>query len=230
MIALPSHEIVVIRYSGGKLRAMEDDVLAAVTRNSHASYYALRVIDNWDANRPLTEVWNRAIREACADVVTLLNSDCWVAPSWDVAVLRAVTEDPRIAIAAPLANVGAESGDAPDTSDPSQASLARAAKLCAEKWPGKVRDARIYGFCLSVRKSSWVALNGFDERIPLYGADDEFRMRAVKAGRRAVVVMDAYCWHKGEASARVAQAAGRMDLDLERARGRKLFAEAGGDG
>lgn len=222
-----SHLVAFVRYSGGKLRELEDAALAALARSSMLKSWSLDVIDNWDVNDPLTSIWQRVMRDSRHDLVTYLNSDCFVAPRWDVETVHAFARDMTIGASGPSANMGAQTAgpEIGDVADPTPEALVRASQRCAQ-FAGQVRDCRIYGFCLTIRRAAWQDVGGFNLAIPLYGADDEFCARLRARAWRTVAVLGAYCWHKGEASARVAEAAGRLRLAEERERGQRLYDEA----
>lgn len=224
---MPSEMLVCfVRYSGGAIKGMEDAALATLCANTHAHDWSLRMVDNWDAREPLAALWNRVIDESTNPYVCLLNSDCFVGPGWDVGVLAALSQK-TVGAVGPYANQGqqcAPDGIADgDGTAPGQ--LTRMARLCRERFAGQIRDARLYGFCLTVARTAWRAAGGFDPAVPLYGNEEIFLERMKAKGWRAVIAQDSFAWHVGEASARVAQFAGRISVDAERERGRMALAD-----
>ena len=175
-----------------------------------------------DANLGFTRTANRGIALSSNDVV-LLNSDTIVTHGWLDALLRCAESDPRIATATPFSNNAEicsfprfceDNGWDGDDPEPVRAALARAAVPTYPDLPTGV------GFCMFVRRAALDALGSLDVAFGAgYGEENDFCLRAARAGWRNVLVDDAFVVHVGERSF-----AGRKDdlgprnLDLLRAR------------
>ena len=226
------HEVLFVRYSGGALKPMEDAALAQLCAATELPDWSVRVLDNWTRNENLSVIWNELIGESRAIHVTLLNSDCFVAPGWDAPILAAMHAHPRIGAAGPCANQGPQAQLQPGNVSlpgalPSPGELARAARLCREQNAGIVKDVHPYGFCLTLRREAWLDAGKFNPEIPLYGNEDDLLRRMRARAWRTAVIGDSYAWHRGGASAAVAARAGRLDIEAARAAGRKALEQAG---
>ena len=224
--------VVFVRFG---LPEMESDSLAQLIRATRARDWGLRVVDNWGNPETLTALWDRVIREearAGACVITLLNSDCWVAADWDTHVMAAFASDPQIAVVGPQCNTGPTTAPPEvkqprlrDKGWPEVVDVDRAGARCAEIGALRVRDCEVFGHCYAVRMLPFLAVGGLrpevDAGYTFYGSEQSLSRRFRAAGHRTVAALGAYCYHVGEASGRASGSG--VDIEAERDRGRKLF-------
>lgn len=142
---------------------------------------------------------NRAMAASHDDVI-LLNSDTLPTPDWYERILACADSDRRIATATPFSN-NAEICSFPEfcknnpvPEDPD--AIARAMRQAGEpEYPDIPTGV---GFCLFIRRGALKKLGLFDERFGRgYGEENDFCMRAHKAGWRNVLCDDAYVVHLG---------------------------------
>ena len=157
-----------------------------------------------DCNLGFTATANRGMTASRADVV-LLNSDTIVTHGWLDALARCAASDPRIATVTPFSN-NAEicsfprlCEDDPWTpgrdAEPSRQALAEAAVPTYPDLPTGV------GFCMFVRRAAIDALGAFDPVFGAgYGEENDFCLRAARAGWRNVLADDAFVVHAGARS------------------------------
>ena len=122
---------------------------------------------------------NRAIAEARGGILAITDDDCEVAADWIEAMVGAFDRDPRIGVV--FGNVHPAS-----PRDPSIPAYVRATEFLARDLGDKCRVEGIWA-CMGVRRRTWEALGGFDERFG-HGArfrgsaDADFAIRALAAG------------------------------------------------
>ncbi len=144
---------------------------------------------------------NRGMQLSRADVV-LLNSDTVVTAGWLDALSRCARSDPTIGTITPFSN-NAEICSFPQfcrdnpwphgaDPEPVRAALSRAAVPTYPELPTGV------GFCLYVRRHLLDAIGAFDAIFGRgYGEENDFCLRAVRAGYRNVLCDDAFVLHLG---------------------------------
>ncbi|MET0204029.1 MAG: glycosyltransferase, partial [Casimicrobiaceae bacterium] len=152
-------------------------------------------------NLGFTGTANRGMARSRADVV-LLNSDTIVTAGWLDALRRCAASDPRIGTITPFSN-NAEICSFPrfcadnpwrlgDDPEPVRAALARTAVPTYPDLPTGV------GFCLFVRRALIDAIGALDMAFGLgYGEENDFCLRAARAGWRNVLADDAFVVHVG---------------------------------
>jgi GT2 family glycosyltransferase len=171
------------------LRALEQRALPHVT-----------VLRN-DRNLGFTGTANRGMTRSRADIV-LLNSDTIASPGWLDALRRCAASDATIGTITPFSN-NAEIASYPAfcvnnpvPSDEEAAALAAA--LAASAVPTYPDVPTGVGFCLYVRRALIDAIGVFDPAFGAgYGEENDFCLRAVRAGYRNVLADDAYVRHTG---------------------------------
>jgi GT2 family glycosyltransferase/tetratricopeptide (TPR) repeat protein/2-polyprenyl-3-methyl-5-hydroxy-6-metoxy-1,4-benzoquinol methylase len=156
-----------------------------------------RVIANRE-NRGFPAAANQGVRAASGQQVLLLNNDCVVPSGWLGRLLRALYSDPKVGLVGPCSNcvsgeqqVEAGYKDLGELDD------------FAEGW-ARVHDRewgdtdRLVGFCLLIRREVIDKVGLLDER---FGTgcfeDDDYCLRALRAGYRAVLARDAFVHHYG---------------------------------
>ena len=182
-----------------------------------------------ERNLGFTATANRGMTHSDADVV-LLNSDTIVTHGWLDALARCAASDARIATVTPFSNNAeicsfprfCEDNRWPDDGDPerTRAALADAAVPTYPDLPTGV------GFCMFVRRTAIQALGTFDMAFGAgYGEENDFCLRAARAGWRNVLADDAFVVHTGERSfvGRKAELGGR---NMERLVSRHPYYEA----
>jgi GT2 family glycosyltransferase/glycosyltransferase involved in cell wall biosynthesis len=152
-------------------------------------------------NTGFTATANRGMARSRADVV-LLNSDTIVTRGWLDALVRCAASDARIATITPFSN-NAEICSFPrfcedngrvahDDAERMRAALAAAAVPTYPDLPTGV------GFCMFVRRSAIDAIGTFDPAFGAgYGEENDFCLRAARAGFRNVLADDAFVVHTG---------------------------------
>lgn len=154
-----------------------------------------------DTNRGFTATANRGMEQSRADVV-LLNSDTLVTTGWLDAMLRCAASDARIATVTPFSNNAeicsfprfCENNEVDSATDPERIrdALERAAVPTYPDLPTGV------GFCMFVRRAAIADIGAFDLAFGAgYGEENDFCLRAARAGWRNVLADDAYVVHTG---------------------------------
>ncbi|MFU8833130.1 MAG: glycosyltransferase family 2 protein, partial [Wenzhouxiangella sp.] len=157
-----------------------------------------------DTNLGFTGTANLGFCVTGQEDVILLNSDTQVTAGWLAAIEACAATDPRIASITPLTNNG---------------EIASIPRFChpnpwpddAERWAQACRQsgAPIYpevptgvGFCMYFRRACLDEIGVFDEQAfgRGYGEENDWCMRAIKAGWRHVLCDSAYVAHEGNAS------------------------------
>ena len=152
-------------------------------------------------NLGFTATANLGLTRSRADVV-LLNSDTIVTHGWLDALLRCAESDPRIATVTPFSN-NAEICSFPRfcENNPIDASVGperiRAA-LGAAAVPTYPDLPTGVGFCMLVRRAAIDAIGTLDTAFGAgYGEENDFCLRAARAGFRNVLADDAFVVHTG---------------------------------
>ncbi|MFI5461446.1 MAG: glycosyltransferase [Isosphaerales bacterium] len=157
----------------------------------------VRLIVN-DANRGFPAAVNQGIAVSGGSQVLLLNNDVVVATGWLCRLLRAMRADPAIGLAGPCSNF--VSG--PQQVDVGYDSLTELDGF-AWDWGGahdgvRIDVSRLVGFCLLIRRAVVDAIGLFDEQFGIgCFEDDDYCLRAIQAGYRAVIAADAFVHHFG---------------------------------
>lgn len=143
---------------------------------------------------------NRGLEMTRHDIV-LLNSDTEVTAGWLEGLQRCFASDPSIATATPWTNNGeivsiprfCEANPPPQNPDYVAQIIAGAGAARYPELPTAV------GFCMGVSRLALNILGLFDEETfgPGYGEENDFSMRAQRAGLRNVLCDDVYVVHLG---------------------------------
>jgi GT2 family glycosyltransferase/glycosyltransferase involved in cell wall biosynthesis len=154
---------------------------------------------------------NRGLRMRPGCDVALLNADTEVPPGW-LARLRAVAaSDPRIATVTPLSNnatIMSLPAIGGSVELPYGLSLEQIDALCERLHDGRTPDLpTAHGFCMFIRRAALRELGGFDARRfgRGYAEENDFSLRARKAGWRNVAAPNVFVRHAGAVSFGAAQ-------------------------
>lgn len=233
----------VLRHTAPPYRLiLVDDGSQPETRDyvrDFAESQGLTLIRN-DEAKGYTLAANQGMRASTGDFVVLLNSDTIVSPRWLDRMLRCFRSDPKIGVAGPLSNTASwqsapeifnEDGDWHDNPLPEGVTVddmaAQVAQLSACQYP---RVGFLNGFCYMIRRNTLNELGLFDEETfgRGFGEENDFSLRAAKAGWQLAVVDDAYVFHaqsKSYSSERRLKLAKLADEALSRKHGDPLIWE-----
>jgi len=131
--------------------------------------------------------------------VVLLNSDTLTPEGWLGRLERALLSAEDVAMVGPMSNCVSGSQQIDGLSLASIDEIDAFARHLAQERRGQLRDvARLVGFCLMIRDRVVRELGPFDEA---YGVgnfeDDDYCLRALRAGYRLCVAEDAFVFHYG---------------------------------
>lgn len=146
---------------------------------------------------------NRGMQMTGGNVV-LLNSDTLVAPGWLQGLHRCLQSDEAIATATPWSNNG-EIVSLPRfcVNNPVPESLEVIAHIIGLTGiPGYPDLPTAVGFCMAISRKAIQELGPFDHDLfgLGYGEENDFSLRAIKAGYRNVLCDDVYVAHQGGCS------------------------------
>jgi O-antigen biosynthesis protein len=157
----------------------------------------VRVIVN-DTNRGFPAAANQGMAVANGRQVLLLNNDVVVTTGWLGRMLRAIRSDTRVGLVGPCSNY---------VSGPQQVDVSYdgIAELDGFAWDwgkshgGQVLDVHtLVGFCLLIKREVIDAIGLLDERFGIgCFEDDDYCLRAIAAGYRAIIASDAFVHHYG---------------------------------
>lgn len=155
------------------------------------------VVANGD-NRGFPAAANQGIRAARGEQILLLNNDTVVTPGWLERMLAAFDHDPQVGLVGPCSNYCS----GPQEIAVPYEKLDRIVPF-ADDWArvnaGQIVDIdRLVGFCLLFRRSVVDRIGLLDERFGIGNfEDDDFCRRAIAAGFRTVLAVDAFVHHFG---------------------------------
>lgn len=153
-----------------------------------------------------TRAANRGLRESKGDFAVLLNSDTILTPGWLDRMVGCALSDPKIGIVGPLSNTASwqsvpkieDNGDWAENPLPEGVNAAIMGGLVAGS------SAVLYpqmpllnGFCLMIRRELINEIGIFDEENfgAGYGEEDDYTLRARKAGWQLALADDTYIFH-----------------------------------
>jgi GT2 family glycosyltransferase/glycosyltransferase involved in cell wall biosynthesis len=186
-----------------------DDGSGAETRDYLAAFaadQAATLVRNETA-RGYTVAANQGLRLTSDEFAILLNSDTVLTRGWLDRLVACAESDPQIGIVGPLSNTAswqsvpsvlAEDGDWAANPLPVGQTVEGMAHLVAKASPGVYpRIPFLNGFCFLIRREVINSIGLLDETtFPKgYGEENDFCMRARRAGFSTAVAGDAYVWH-----------------------------------
>jgi GT2 family glycosyltransferase/glycosyltransferase involved in cell wall biosynthesis len=148
---------------------------------------------------------NRGIEAAGDHDVALLNSDTEVPEGWLRRLAAQAYADRHIASVSPFSNNATICSYPRDEGGPLPLgqSLATLDTLCRTVNAGRSVDVpTTVGFCMYIRRAALDAVGAFDEAAfgRGYGEENDFCLRAAKAGWRHVLACDTFVYHEGSVS------------------------------
>jgi len=129
----------------------------------------------------------------------LLNSDTLLPEGWLDVLLRALESDPAIGMVGPRSNNVSGSQQIDGLGFTTIEEINHYARQREEAHRGELRDvARLVGFCLLIRDTVWQEVGLLDEAYGIGNfEDDDYCVRALRAGYRLCVAEDAFVYHYG---------------------------------
>jgi GT2 family glycosyltransferase len=201
-----AHVIVIDNASVDDSAAIAADLGAQVVRNPTNTGFAAAA--------------NQAVALGHGDLVLLLNPDAILGPDTVDRLIRALDDDPDLAVVAPRIVYPDGRDERVQWPFPSAAGAWRDA-LALHRWPGSTPDRGgfVIGACFLMRRRSFEELGAFDTDFWLYGEESDLCRRLVDRGQRVGFVGDAVATHVGGASSE-----GIVSVtDQHFARGSELF-------
>ncbi|MCL4832184.1 MAG: glycosyltransferase [Caldilineaceae bacterium] len=153
-----------------------------------------------------TKAANRGMRISDGEYVVLLNSDTIVTEQWLERMIACAESDQQIGLVGPLSNTASWQSVPAILHGNDWAENALPASLDIDGWAHLLarHSGRIYpempflnGFCLLVRRQLLTVIGHFDENAfgAGYGEENDFALRARKAGWKLALADDAYVYH-----------------------------------
>jgi GT2 family glycosyltransferase len=208
----PTFEVIVV--DNASPDATPDYLRSLVARDAR-----VQVVLNAE-NRGFPAACNQGLALARGRHLVLLNNDTMVPPGW-LGRLLAPLRDEQIGLAGAVTNRIGNEAEVP-TSYATWGGFLREARTRADAFAGQVSEiGTVTMFCLAMRRDAYARLGPLDEGYDTgMLEDDDYSMRARRAGYRLVCAEDVLVHHFGEASFGALFADGERDRLLERNRAR----------
>ncbi len=160
----------------------------------------VRVIQNSE-NHGFPAAANQGIREASGMQILLLNNDTIVTTGWLRRMIRALRSNPAIGLVGPCSNQVSGMQKVMVHYE-SRTDLDAVAWLLGKEYDAARESTdRLVGFCLLVSRGVVDKIGLLDERFGMgCYEDDDYTLRALKAGFQAVIAADAFVHHFGSAT------------------------------
>lgn len=230
----------VLRNTGAPYHLiLVDDGSRAPTRDHLAAFAAAHgatLIRN-EVARGYTMAANQGMAQSQAPFVVLLNSDTIVSAGWLDRLVACAASDPALGIVGPLSNTASwqsipqieHLGDWSTNPLPEGLDVAGMARLVAD-FSGQTypRIPLLNGFCLLIKREVIERIGTFDEVAFAkgYGEENDFCLRAGKAGFTLAVADDVYVFHaqsKSYSTERRKQLSDLAGIALARKHGQALI-------
>lgn len=152
-------------------------------------------------NHGFAAACNQGAQLATGDHILLLNNDTVVSHHWLSVMLQCLHSDERIGIVGPKSNfvlpqqkIEVEVG--------SEGQVHLFSQSFNQHQPALWQNlGALSGFCMLMRRSTWVELGGFDEAFGVGGYEDiDLGYRALRAGLYLRLAGDAFVYHEGNRS------------------------------
>jgi GT2 family glycosyltransferase len=154
-----------------------------------------------------TRAANLGLKAARSKYIIMLNSDTEVTPGWIDRMIACADSDPRIGLVGPLSNTASwqsiprifnDTGDWAENLLPENMTATDFARMLG-RYAGRVypRVPFLNGFCLLIKRAVLKKLGPFDEKLfgEGYGEENDYALRATKAGWQLAVADDTYVYH-----------------------------------
>jgi len=144
---------------------------------------------------------NAGAIDAVGDVIVLLNSDTVVTDGW-LDGLVMVLEDPRVGAVTPVTNFighGPQLDLSAGAIGPNEANSY--ARTIRERTQVLRVPLHLAFFCVAIRRSDFVLLNGLNESFGLGNfEDDDFSLRLITLGYELAIATNVFVYHRGGAT------------------------------
>lgn len=181
-----------------------------------------RLIEN-ETNVGFTRAVNQGAAAARGEFLVIANSDVIFTAGWLDRLVKAMHDEPALAVASPVTNyVGEGPQIDPDARDVTADRAAAYAEHVADRQGILPVVDRLVFFCVLVRKKIFDYLGGFADVFSLGNyEDDDFCLRARMAGFKLGIVPGAFVFHYGSRTFREQ----RIDYTALMRRNEKVFFE-----
>lgn len=181
----------------------DEDAIAFL--NEFSSSQECMLIRN-DQARGYTFAANQGLRASTADFALLINSDTVVTPGWLDKMVACARSDPKIGMVGPLSNTASwqsipkieSNGDWADNPLPPGLTIDQMGDLVTQ-YSERIYPTMMFlnGFCLLIRRDLITKIGYFDEeRFGVgYGEENDYCLRARKAGWKLALADDVYIYH-----------------------------------
>jgi GT2 family glycosyltransferase/2-polyprenyl-3-methyl-5-hydroxy-6-metoxy-1,4-benzoquinol methylase len=160
----------------------------------------IRLIENAE-NRGFPAAVNQGLAVARGEQLLLLNNDTIVTTGWLTRMLAVLEADPAVGLVGPVSNCVSGPQQVPVSYDDLSAIDGFAWNWGKQHHRERMEIDRLVGFCLLIRRETFQAIGGLDERFGIGNfEDDDYCVRARVAGYQTMVAVDSFVHHFGHRS------------------------------